>query len=346
MRRYLLVALWPVGIAAITAATVIAARRAPASPVLAAVDDPASPENGPEPAGGAGVAAPPAAGLADAGVAAPPAARLADAAVAGEPGPGRPASAPVSAPTALRSRPGPATPSWPATARPDWMPDLIRLGAISCAGGILSYGVMALLGPSVVNHGPAIDEPIVRWTSSHQVSWWAAVMKRLDRIGNTWTTWGAAGTAAVCLGVTWRQQKWLPPAALGAAILVDHYATLALRHRFGRLGPPGSPGGTYPSGGCDRVVLFYGLIAHMLWREFSGSRRGKVWAIGTVAALSFNEAYGREYLSKHWFTDIISGLFYGAVLLGPFIAAIRLIAGPAGVNAGQPKPALSAAMAP
>ena len=125
MRRYLLVALWPVGIAAITAATVIAARRAPASPVLAAVDDPASPENGPEPAGGAGVAAPPAAGLADA-------------AVAGEPGPGRPASAPGSAPAALRSRPGPATPSWPATARPDWMPDLIRLGAISCAGGILS----------------------------------------------------------------------------------------------------------------------------------------------------------------------------------------------------------------
>ena len=35
---------------------------------------------------------------------------------------------------------------------------------------------MALLGPTVMKHGPSIDEPIVRWTSSHQVRLWAAVM--------------------------------------------------------------------------------------------------------------------------------------------------------------------------
>jgi membrane-associated phospholipid phosphatase len=51
---------------------------------------------------------------------------------------------------------------------------------------------------------------------------------------------------------------------------------------------------------------------------------------GAVAALSFNVAYCREYLSKHWFTDIASGLVYGAVLLGPFTTAVRLIAGPPG----------------
>ncbi len=325
MRRYLLVALWPAGLAAIAAATVIAARRAPASPALAAADDRAGEADGTEPGPAADHAGRDSVGLA--GVT-----------EAGGHGSAGPASASARIPAAVRSLSGPA-------ARPDWVPDLIRLGVISCAGGILSYGVMALLGPTVVNRGPAIDEPIVRWTKNHQVKSWAAVMRRLDKIGNTWTTWGAAGTAAVCLGVSWRKQKWLPPAALGAAILVDHYATLALRHKFGRPGPPGSPGGTYPSGGCDRVVLFYGLIAHMLWQEFSGSYRGKVWAIGTVAALSFNEAYGREYLSKHWFTDILSGLFYGAVLLGPFMAAVRLIAGPAGLNARQGGPALTAAMA-
>jgi hypothetical protein len=310
MRRYLLVALWPAGIAAITAATIIAARRAPASPAVAAADDPAGSMNGAQPAGADSRAAqengaqP---GTADAG---------ADSgAGAGEDG---------------------------LAARPDWLPDLIKLGAVSCAGGVLSYGVMALLGPTVMKHGPSIDEPIVRWTSSHQVRIWAAVMRRLDKVGNTWTTWGAAGTAAVCLAVTWPRQKWLPPATLGAAILVDHFATLALRHKFGRLGPPGSPGGTYPSGGCDRVVLFYGLIGHLLWREFSGTPRGKVCLVGTVAALSFNEAYGREYLSKHWFTDIVSGLFYGAVLLGPFIAAVRLVAGPANVNSAPGRPVLAA----
>jgi membrane-associated phospholipid phosphatase len=139
-------------------------------------------------------------------------------------------------------------------------------------------------------------------------------MERLTKIGNTWTTWGAA--------------------ALAAAAVVDHYVTLALRRKFSRPGPPSSPAGTYPCGGVDRVVLFYGLIAYLLWREFSGSPQGKAWAIGAVAALTLNEAYSREYLSKHWFTDILSGVLYGAVLLAPFIAAVRLIAGPA-VTPGQ-----------
>jgi hypothetical protein len=108
---------------------------------------------------------------------------------------------------------------------------------------------------------------------------------------------------------------------------------------------PDSPLGTYPSGGCDRVVLFYGRIAHMLWREFSGSHRGKAWAIGAVSALAFNVAYCRQYLSKHWFADIVFGLVYGLVLLGPFITAIRLIAGPPAVATAPDRPALVAAMA-
>ena len=214
-------------------------------------------------------------------------------------------------------------------ALPDWVPDLVTLGVVTGVGGAVAYKLMELLGPAVVNHGPAIDEPIRQWTENHQVKWWASVMERVTKVGNTWTTWGAAGTAAVTLAVAWPRRKWVPPAALGAALLVDKYVTLALRHRFGRLGPPGSPGGTYPSGGVDRVVFLYGLIAYLLWREFSGSRQGKAWAVGAVAALSFNEAYSREYLSKHWFSDILSGLLYGAILLAPVIAAVRLVAGPA-----------------
>ena len=324
MRRYLLVALWPVGVAAIGAATIKAARRAARAgapraasaprPGLASIGKLAAPLALVDGAGGLG------SGLARVigGTAASRVAGLAGEARGGQ-------SAAAGEPAGLAGQ-------------RDWLPELIRLGAVSYAGGALSYGVMRLLGPTVVNRGPAIDEPIVAWTSSHQVDWWAAIMERLGKIGNTWTTWGAAGTAAVCLAVSWPSRKWLPPAVLGAAILVDHYATLALRHKFGRPGPPGSPGGTYPSGGCDRVVLFYGLIGYLLWREFSGSPRGQVWAVGTVAALSFNEAYSRQYLSKHWFTDIISGLVYGAVLLGPFIAAVRLIAGPPGPQ----RPALGA----
>jgi hypothetical protein len=313
MRRYLLVALWPAGLAAIAAATVVAARRTPvaAAPAVGeaarqAAMEPAGPVDQAERDGA------PASGTADTG-----------------PGQDWPAAG------GHGIQGIPARRSWPGAALPDWVPGLIKLGTVSGAGGLASYGVMTLLGPPVVNHGLAIDEPIFHWTDSHQVDWWAAVMWRFNKVGDTWTTWGAAATAAACLGMSWRRQRWLPPAALGAAIVVDHYATSTLQRTFNRLGPPTNPLGTYPSGGTDRVILFHGLIAHLLWREFSGSRRGKISAIGAVAGIAFSQAYCRQYLSQHWFTDIISGLLYGVMLLLPFIVAVRLIAGPAMVQTGQ-----------
>ncbi len=137
---------------------------------------------------------------------------------------------------------------------------------------------MWALGQIVVYHGLAVDKPIFTWMIHHQVHVLAALMNRLTKIGNTWTCWGAAFAAAVCLAATWRTKKWLPPSVLAGLIVIDHFTTLALRHVFHRLGPPTSPLGTYPSGGCDRVIVFYGLIAYLLWREFSGQRRTAICA--------------------------------------------------------------------
>jgi membrane-associated phospholipid phosphatase len=200
---------------------------------------------------------------------------------------------------------------------------------------LITFGVMCALGVLVVNHGHVIDRPIFNFMQKHQVHVMAAAMKRLTKTGDTWTTWGASVAAAVCLTTTWRTKRWLPPVALGAAIIGDHYTTLALRHVFHRIGPPTSPLGTFPSGGCDRVILFYGLIGYLIWREFSGQRRTAAIIGGVVAALGFDEAYSRVYLSLHWTTDALSGLFYGCLLLAAFIAAVRIVAGPPRVPAGE-----------
>ena len=79
------------------------------------------------------------------------------------------------------------------------------------AGAVLVYGVMAAVGVLVVHAGPAMDKPVFSWTLMHRMSSWARVMSRLTKIGNTWTTWGACLAAAVCLAVTWRRNRWLPP---------------------------------------------------------------------------------------------------------------------------------------
>ena len=205
--------------------------------------------------------------------------------------------------------------------------DSARFGAVAAAGTLVVFGLMCALGLVVVHHGLAIDRPIFHWMTKHQVHVLAALMKRLTKLGDTWTTWGAALAAAACLAVTWRQRKWLPPVALMAAIVIDHFTTLALRHVFHRIGPPTSPLGTYPSGGCDRVILFYGLIAYLLWREFSGKRATAIAIAAAVAALGFNEAYSRVYLSLHWFTDALSGLLYGSLLLVIFVTAVHFVVG-------------------
>jgi membrane-associated phospholipid phosphatase len=211
-----------------------------------------------------------------------------------------------------------------------------RFGAMAVAGTLIVFGLMCALGLVVVHHGLAIDRPIFNWMSRHQGHVVRAIMKRLTKTGDTWTCWGAALAAAACLAVTWRTKRWLPPVVLVTAIIGDHYTTLALRHVFHRQGPPTSPLGTYPSGGCDRVIFFYGLIAYLLWREFSGQRRTAIWTAGIVAALGFDEAYSRVYLSLHWFTDALSGLLYGTLLLAVFITAVHLVAGRPGSPPDRP----------
>jgi membrane-associated phospholipid phosphatase len=213
--------------------------------------------------------------------------------------------------------------------------DTARICLVAVVGAAVIYGAMCALGTIVVHAGPAIDKPIFTWTLTHRVPVWAHVMARSTKIGDVWTTWGACAAAAVCLAVVGRRHRWVPPVAFGAAIIVDHYLKIAIGHTFHRIGPPTSPHGSFPSGGVDRIILFYGLIAYLLWREFSGQRRAAIWAGTAVAALAFNEAYSRGYLTLHWFTDILSGLVYGTLLLALLVVAIRLVLGPGEV---QPEP--------
>jgi membrane-associated phospholipid phosphatase len=248
----------------------------------------------------------------------------------------RPTRHPVPAPAASIGRGGHhmAAASRPARS------SIVGLLLLLTVGAVAVYALTTLLGVLVTHAGPGIDKPIYQWMSHHETHYWTAAMNRATKVGNTWTTWGATVIAAICLSAFYRAKKWLPPVVLGAAIVIDHYLTLSLRHTFHRLGPPDSPLGTFPSGGCDRMLVFYGLIAYLIWREASGSRRVAIWSAGVVYAAAFSEAYSRVYLTLHWFSDAVSGLIYGTLILATFIAAIRLVDGP-----GR-KPALQTGIAP
>ena len=240
--------------------------------------------------------------------------------------------------------PAKGMPSWrarePAAAQGSGLPaaQAVRAAArflvLIVAGLVAVYVVMALLGLLVTHEGHFIDVPLNRWVSHHRVHQWAHEMSKATKVGDTWTTRGAALTAAVCLAVSWRRMRWLPPLALATLAVIQHPLTRLIHLTDPRVGPPGFVHGTFPSGGSERCVAFYGLIAYLLWREFSGRRRAAIWSGAAVAAIAFNEGYSRVYLGMHWATDALSGWIYGLLLLLAFVTAVRLVAGPAGRPAG------------
>ena len=224
----------------------------------------------------------------------------------------------------------------------------VFLGVI-IVGAVVIFGIMALLGQLVLHGGPPVDKPLYHWTVTHRIHSWKGLMNSLTKIGNTWSTRMAVVSAAVCLAVTWRRFKWLPALAFLVLSLLQRYLTHGIHMVAHRVGPPGFLHGTFPSGGSERTVVFFGLIAYFLWREFSGRRVTAVWAGAAVAAVAFNEGYSRLYLGMHWTTDVLSGWFYGILLLALFILATRVIMGPARtpeeVAAGAPEAAYPAASA-
>ncbi len=208
----------------------------------------------------------------------------------------------------------------------------IRQGAVFLAvivvGAAVIFGIMAVVGQLVLHGGPSIDKPIFHWAVAHPVHHWKKLMNSLTKIGDTWSTRMAAFSAAVCLAVTWRRYKWLPAFAFLVLSVLQRYLTHAIHLVAHRVGTPLFPHGTFPSGGSERCVVFFGLIAYFLWHEFSGRRVTAIWAGAAVAALAFNEGYSRVYLSMHWTTDVLSGWFYGILLLALFTLASRVIIGP------------------
>lgn len=207
-------------------------------------------------------------------------------------------------------------------------PTVMRLVVMLACGAAPIYAILGPLGLLAQHHAATLDRQSYNWIGAHQVHPWASVMHVLTQIGNPWTTWGAAGAAAVCISVSWRRTQWFPPLIIALLIVLDRLLTLVLQHTVSRAGPPHADANTWPSGGVARAIMFYGLIAFLLWRECGGGRRAGTWAAAFVAMLTFNEAYSRLYLNVHWLSDIPGGLLYGTLVLSLVVLVVRVTDGP------------------
>jgi membrane-associated phospholipid phosphatase len=196
--------------------------------------------------------------------------------------------------------------------------------------GIVAVGLAVML-PLMLGLGKLVerfqgfDTRVWNWFVDHRVQGWYDLMGTVTQLGNSWLNRGVTVGVLLTLVVVVRQ-RWLTAVALIAMLLAAHYMVVWTTSIIDRPPPPGS-GGTYPSGGCARVIAIYGLVAFVLLRETNAGRRTSIAAWTAIAALGFIEAYSRVYLAVHWVSDAVGGLIFGAALLGIFIVALRTVTG-------------------
>ncbi len=202
---------------------------------------------------------------------------------------------------------------------------------VLAAGTGLSIALVWPVGYWARNFNPT-DHKVYNWVLVHaNLSWLHSAMRLLTEMSNNRQTQVVAAFFMVALTIVWffhrRGLVVLAPAVMiMAAYEIEHQLqhTLKLLAHRSTVVPTGV--GSFPSGGCARMISVYGLIIYLLLRRF-GKTRSKIavaaWTLLGVA--TYTEAYSRLYQGRHWISDIIGGLFFGVILLFAFIAATQLL---------------------
>ena len=202
------------------------------------------------------------------------------------------------------------------------------LGRLACAaivvlgGGGLMLVTLWPLGRLAHTLEPVVDIPVFHWFEVGQLASWSRVWRVLTNIGSLELTQSLTVLGAVSLALLWKRRRWwVPPLTLCVGYLMEKYWQEALRLVVDRGHPPTTLG-TWPSGGCARVILVYGLIVYFILR-WKDPRSIRPWVVSwsLVALAATVQAYARTYNLEHWFTDVLGGLVFGVMLLSTMISA-------------------------
>ena len=136
---------------------------------------------------------------------------------------------------------------------------------------------------------------------------------------------GLIALIAVALPILWRvNRRWamaLPVLMAGAGAL-----QWLAKATAGRARPNLAPWG-FPSGHVLSLVVFFGLMIHLIVTASSRRRRWRVLASVVAAIPVIIVAFSRLYLDKHWLSDLAGGLSMGMtyLLLAIWVVEVVLV---------------------
>lgn len=214
-----------------------------------------------------------------------------------------------------------------------------RLGALPAAGLVYVVGAGVVIGVcwplGLAAHAlqSRIDEPAFAWMQSRQLGGWSSLWRQLTNIGSPEVTQTVTALAALGFTAAWasagRRRWWLPLVMFPAAYALEKYTQIALQDLVHRGHPPTTLG-TFPSGGCGRVLIIYGLVVLVACNTWwPGCRRATAVGAWAIAAAISVQAYARVYNLEHWLNDVIGGTVFGLLLLAVVGVCRRLLAEPA-----------------
>lgn len=191
---------------------------------------------------------------------------------------------------------------------------------LSSAVMTLVTGVMYLVG-LVVREMEPLDWAAYHWVKGLQTAGFVEIMAVLTDVAHKKVCWVVSVVVAVAYAVVARRRRWAGAVVMAAVVVFQHFQQVGLAELVDRGHPPGS-GGTYPSGGCARAVVIYGMSALLLLRVSGAGRRIVVLVSAFVAAVAFFEGWSRLSLNYHWLTDVLAGWLSGVLLLIGFAVAV------------------------
>ncbi|MBQ1021073.1 phosphatase PAP2 family protein [Micromonospora sp. D93] len=226
---------------------------------------------------------------------------------------------------------------WVPAVRASRMADRLRVavaglteafGQLGAALVVLLAGCAAVvticwpLGELLSKLEPTLDNSVFEYVHARRVETWADINSFITAIGDRYPLKWVTVVAAIGFAIAWRRRRWwIPLVAMPLQFVVEQYTQQILALTVNRGHPP-TDLGTYPSGGCARVMLTFGTIAMLAGLTWNIPRRGRIAIATALTVLVSVEGYTRIYAERHWFTDVIGGWIFAILLLGVMVLTV------------------------
>jgi hypothetical protein len=199
---------------------------------------------------------------------------------------------------------------------------------VMLAGWSLTIIVGWILGYVAKRVEVQVDHPFFRWWQNHHIhGTWSHIWWNLTNIGSPTNTQIFTIVGAVLFAIIYQRRArwWVPSVLIVLGYLAEKYGQIILKKVVDRGHPPTTMG-TWPSGGCARLLIVYGLIMFFVINRY-GRDNKRAWAAGwsLLTVLLSVQAYARINNLEHWLTDVIGGIIFGLMLLAMMITAYRVI---------------------